>query len=127
MILDQQPSRPFDASRSGLNLGEGAGFVVLVSEEVVRHLGLSPRCVVSGYAEPNKRTSGFRLFREGSATKQTFKLNVGTGTSDSWFDGGDAASINPAVTTGWIHVAFTISQTKAAVYINGNLVSSGNF
>lgn len=77
--------------------------------------------------KPNKRTSGFRFFREGSGTKQTFKLNVGTGDSDSWFDGGDAASINPVVTTGWIHLAFTISQTKAAVYINGNLVSSNDF
>lgn len=32
MILDKEPCRPFDASRAGLNLGEGAGFVVLESE-----------------------------------------------------------------------------------------------
>ncbi|MEJ1238795.1 LamG-like jellyroll fold domain-containing protein [Chryseolinea sp. T2] len=77
--------------------------------------------------KPNKRTSGFRLFREGSATKQTFSLNVGNGESDDWFNGGDAASIDPTVTKGWIHIAITISQSKAAVYINGNVVSSGNF
>ena len=53
MILDQRPSRPFDASRSGLNLGEGAGFVVLVSEEVVRRAGLERKYVVSGYANTN--------------------------------------------------------------------------
>ncbi|MEJ1237660.1 beta-ketoacyl-[acyl-carrier-protein] synthase family protein [Chryseolinea sp. T2] len=53
MILDQRPSRPFDASRSGLNLGEGAGFVVLVSEEVVRRAGLERKFVVSGYANTN--------------------------------------------------------------------------
>ena len=29
MILDRERCRPFDASRAGLNLGEGAGFVVL--------------------------------------------------------------------------------------------------
>ena len=29
MILDKQPCRPFDATRAGLNLGEGAAFVVL--------------------------------------------------------------------------------------------------
>ena len=29
MILDKEHCRPFDASRAGLNLGEGAGFVVL--------------------------------------------------------------------------------------------------
>ena len=29
MILDHQPCRPFDAGRAGLNLGEGAAFVVM--------------------------------------------------------------------------------------------------
>jgi 3-oxoacyl-[acyl-carrier-protein] synthase-1 len=53
MILDQQPCRPFDAGRGGLNLGEGAGFVVLVSENVVQKQKLSPRYVVSGYANTN--------------------------------------------------------------------------
>lgn len=33
MILDQQQCRPFDKTRAGLNLGEGAGFVVLQREE----------------------------------------------------------------------------------------------
>ena len=75
---------------------------------------------------PNKRTSGFRLFREGSAANQTIKLNVGTGASDSWFDGGAAASVNPG-TAEWIHVAITLSQSKAAVYINGKVASSGTF
>lgn len=77
-------------------------------------------------AVANIRTSGFRFFREGSATKQTFKLNVGTGDGESWFDGGDAASIDPTTTTGWIHLAFTISKTKGAVYINGVKVSEGD-
>lgn len=53
MILDQQPCRPFDASRSGLNLGEGAGFVVLVAETVVKKLGLIPRYTVAGFANTN--------------------------------------------------------------------------
>lgn len=53
MILDQRPSRPFDASRNGLNLGEGAGFVVLVSERLVKQLGLSLQLGVTGYANTN--------------------------------------------------------------------------
>ena len=75
----------------------------------------------------NNRTSGFRFFREGSATNQTFKLNVGTGLGDTWFDGGAAASINPSVRMGWIHLAFTISETEAKVYIDGQLVKEGTF
>ena len=49
MILDKEPCRPFDASRSGLNLGEGAGFVVLVSEKVAGAEKLNPSCFVSGF------------------------------------------------------------------------------
>jgi 3-oxoacyl-[acyl-carrier-protein] synthase-1 len=49
MILDKEPCRPFDANRSGLNLGEGAGFVVLVSEQVVKDEKLNPVCFVSGF------------------------------------------------------------------------------
>ncbi len=74
----------------------------------------------------NNRTSGFRFFREGSPTAQTFKLNVGDGTADSWFDGGAAATLDPA-TAGWVHMAFTISSTEVVVYINGQVVSQGAF
>ena len=75
----------------------------------------------------NNRTGGFRLFREGSATRQVFKLNVGNGTSDSWFDGGDNAAIDPTAGTGWIHLAFTISATEVTVYLNGEVASKGAF
>jgi 3-oxoacyl-[acyl-carrier-protein] synthase-1 len=53
MILDKEPCRPFDASRSGLNLGEGAGFVVLVSDRVLKQESLKSHAVVSGYANTN--------------------------------------------------------------------------
>ena len=49
MILDKEPCRPFDAGRGGLNLGEGAGFVVLVSDRVAQEEKLSPTCFISGY------------------------------------------------------------------------------
>ena len=77
-------------------------------------------------ATPNNRKNGFRFFREGSPTNQTFKLNVGNGAADSWFDGGAAASLNPA-TSDWVHLAFTISDSKVVVYIDGEIVSQGDF
>jgi hypothetical protein len=72
----------------------------------------------------NNRTAGFRFFREAAGGMQRFKLNIGTGESDSWFDGGAAADVAPN-TGEWVHMAFTISETEAKVYINGELVSSG--
>lgn len=53
MILDKQLCRPFDATRSGLNLGEGAGFVVLASERVIQKENLKSICTVSGYGNTN--------------------------------------------------------------------------
>ncbi len=65
----------------------------------------------------NKRTSGFRFFREGNATEQRFKINVGTGDGESWNDGG---TIDPSLGE-WVHLAFTISGTSSIIYINGEL------
>lgn len=36
MILDEKPCRPFDADRAGLNLGEGAGYIVLQREDTLQ-------------------------------------------------------------------------------------------
>ncbi|WP_373492739.1 LamG-like jellyroll fold domain-containing protein [Aquiflexum sp.] len=74
----------------------------------------------------NNRRNGFRLFREAAGSMQRLKLNIGNGNGDNWFDGGAAADIDPA-SGEWVHIAFTISQSNAAVYINGNVVSQGGF
>ena len=74
----------------------------------------------------NNRTSGFRFFRENAAGMQRFKLNVGNGTADSWFDGGEAADVTPDDGQ-WHHFAFTISADYVAVYIDGEIVRDGAF
>ncbi len=74
----------------------------------------------------NNRTSGFRFFREDAGGMQRFKLNVGTGDGESWFDGGAAADVDPSVDE-WVHFAFTISETESVVYKNGVVVSQGSF
>ena len=49
MILDHQPCRPFDRDRAGLNLGEGAGYLVLEAAASVKKRGVQPLCQLSGY------------------------------------------------------------------------------
>ena len=53
MILDHELCKPFDEHRKGLNLGEGAGYVVLVSEKVAAGLKNKPTCTLSGYCNAN--------------------------------------------------------------------------
>jgi 3-oxoacyl-(acyl-carrier-protein) synthase len=53
MILDPAYCRPFDDERRGLNLGEGAGYLVLVSDAVADTLALGISCTLSGYANAN--------------------------------------------------------------------------
>jgi 3-oxoacyl-[acyl-carrier-protein] synthase-1 len=49
MILDRTGCKPFDEERNGLTLGEGAGFLMIESEQSVRQKGTSPLCEIKGY------------------------------------------------------------------------------
>ena len=49
MILDTEPCRPFDATRHGLNLGEGAAYLVLESAESAKKRGVKAQALLSGY------------------------------------------------------------------------------
>lgn len=51
MILDKEPCKPFDAERKGLNLGEGAGFIVIESEKAAK--GKTIYAELSGYGNSN--------------------------------------------------------------------------
>jgi 3-oxoacyl-[acyl-carrier-protein] synthase-1 len=53
MILDPEFCKPFDENRQGLNLGEGAGYLVLVSDKVAKTLRKTPYCKLSGYNNSN--------------------------------------------------------------------------
>ncbi len=48
MILDKEPCRPFDDTRAGLNLGEGAAYLVLESAESAQKRGVKPLCLLAG-------------------------------------------------------------------------------
>ena len=49
MILDKERCRPFDDTRAGLNLGEGAAFVVMETEEHARQRQAPIHAYLSGY------------------------------------------------------------------------------
>lgn len=53
MILDGSPCRPFDDTRQGLNLGEGAGYLVLASATYVERTGAQPIAQLTGYCNAN--------------------------------------------------------------------------
>ena len=50
MILDRELCKPFDRDRAGINLGEGAGYLVLESAESAEKRGIAPIGKVSGYS-----------------------------------------------------------------------------
>lgn len=53
MILSETDCKPFDESRTGLNLGEAAAFLVLESDEIVKKENKKILAYVSGYANAN--------------------------------------------------------------------------
>jgi 3-oxoacyl-(acyl-carrier-protein) synthase len=49
LVMSSQPCRPFDRSREGLNLGEGAGILVVESADSARKRGVRILAEVCGY------------------------------------------------------------------------------
>ena len=48
-ILDKNPCKPFDQNRAGINLGEGAAYIVLESEESLAKTGNTAMCELVGW------------------------------------------------------------------------------
>ena len=53
MILDKEPCKPFDQNRKGLNLGEGAAYLVMMQPEGAEKCQATPYATISGYANAN--------------------------------------------------------------------------
>lgn len=83
MILDQGHSRPFDATRTGLNLGEGAGYIMLESEDVVKAESKTPLAELSGYGNAN------------DAHHQTASSPEGNGAFMAMSNAFEISSLNP--------------------------------
>lgn len=122
MILDKQPCQPFDNNRRGLNLGEGAGYVLLMSERAMQQCAATAICTVSGYANANdayhqtasspdgignKLAMGNALKKAGLQPADVDYINLhGTGTANNDSSEGKAVS---AIFAGHIPMA---SSTK---------------
>lgn len=50
MILDKEPCRPFDNGRAGINLGEGAAYIVIESYESAKRRNADILAELTGYA-----------------------------------------------------------------------------
>ncbi len=53
LILDKEPCKPFDKNRRGLNLGEGAGYLVLESADLALKSKKKILCEISGFSNAN--------------------------------------------------------------------------
>jgi len=50
LLLDSDLCLPFDNNRKGLNIGEGAGYIVMVSEKLADSGVITPDALLSGYS-----------------------------------------------------------------------------
>lgn len=53
MILDPEHCKPFDENRKGLNIGEGAAYLVLESEELIKKYNRKAIAELTGYGNAN--------------------------------------------------------------------------
>ncbi|WP_276369172.1 beta-ketoacyl-[acyl-carrier-protein] synthase family protein [Chryseolinea sp. H1M3-3] len=74
MILDKDHCRPFDSSRSGLNLGEGACYLVLESEAEVNRKKRKPIAELKGYGNANDAFHQTASSPDGAGAYSAMKL-----------------------------------------------------
>ncbi|MDD2552575.1 MAG: LamG domain-containing protein [Dysgonamonadaceae bacterium] len=88
-------------------------------------LVIAPKTEGAPADQQNNRTAGIRIFRESAGDMQRIKANIGNGEADSWLDGGDKADIDPTNAT-WKFITLVLTQEKAILYIDGEVVASSD-
>ena len=53
LLLDREVCKPFDKNRKGINLGEGAGYLILESEESLHRRKMQPKALLKGFGITN--------------------------------------------------------------------------
>lgn len=111
-ILDKELCRPFDDTRAGLNLGEGAGYIVLQNQ---KSLSRKPYCRLTGYANTN------------DAYHQTASSPDGNGAYRAMRDALAMAGVEPSQVS-YINTHGTgtpvndLSESRAIMRLFGNAV-----
>ena len=75
-ILDPEHCKPFDQNRKGLNLGEGAAFVLLESEKSILQRKYEPICELTGYGNSNDAYHQTASSPEGKGALSAMKLAI---------------------------------------------------
>ena len=76
-LMDPAPCRPFDATRAGMNIGEGAGILVLEDWERARRRGASIYAELAGYALTCEAFHATAPEPDGHAIADTIRLALG--------------------------------------------------
>jgi len=75
-ILSNEPCKPFDENRDGLNLGEGAAYLVLESEIVAKDKFILAE--VSGYGNANDAFHASAISKEATGPTEAMKMALKT-------------------------------------------------
>lgn len=128
-MLDKALCKPFDAACNGFNLGEGAAFVVMVSDQVLQYEEIQPLAVLSGsfganYTDRSRVDGAFESMQQTLAQadlrpRDIHYLNLhGTGFPEQ--DLIEAAAVNrlfadamPAVSSTKAYTGYTMGAAGA--------------
>lgn len=89
-ILSDSICAPFDRDRKGLNLGEGAGVLVLESEEIARERGVQPQLQLLGYGSAADAFHLTAPIPDGSGLEAALRKAM----SEAGIDAGDVCFVN---------------------------------
>jgi 3-oxoacyl-(acyl-carrier-protein) synthase len=79
MIVDSEHCRPFDNTRKGLNLGEGAAYIVLESETSIKQKNKTPIAELKGFGNANDAFHQTASSPEGTGALNAMTLALNTG------------------------------------------------
>jgi 3-oxoacyl-(acyl-carrier-protein) synthase len=94
MITDQEPCKPFDQKRNGLNLGEGAGAIILEAVPEEKQISSCHQCFVAGYGSACDAHHLTAPKPDGQGLKKALNQAIEQAAKHSGLDKSDIGFIN---------------------------------